>query len=64
MLVPFDHAEKYVRMLQAELIATNGNNHFMEKEYPILLETISKKTEPLPPMEPGMTLPDVYVGVR
>ncbi|MEK7665308.1 MAG: alpha/beta fold hydrolase [Patescibacteria group bacterium] len=63
-LVPFDHAEKYARMLQGELVATTGNGHFMEKEYPILTETVLKKSEPPPPMLPGMSLPDAYVGIR
>lgn len=63
-LVPFDHAEKYARMLQAELIATSGNDHFMEKEYPILLETVVKKSQPRPPIQPGMSLRDAYIGMR
>ena len=63
-LLPFDHAEKYVRMLQAQLVATVGNDHFMEKEYPILLETVLKASEPLPPMQPGMSLADAYQSIR
>ncbi len=63
-LVPFDHAEKYARMLQGELVPTTGDDHFMEKEYPVLLEIILKAAQPLPPMQPGMSLPDAYTGIR
>lgn len=63
-LLPFDHAEKYARMLQAQLIETVGNDHFMDKEYPILLETVLKKSDPFPPMQPGMSLADDYQQVR
>ena len=62
-LVPFDHAEKYQKMLNAELVATTGCEHFMDAEYPILLETILKKLEPLPPIEPGMTLDNRYADI-
>lgn len=63
-LVPFDHAVKYQKMLGAEIVKTTGNDHFMNAEYPVLLETILKKSEPLPPIEPGMTLPDQYLHFR
>jgi len=59
-LVPFDHAQKYQKMLNAELIATNDLDHFMEAEYPIILETILKKTEAMTPIEPGVGLEDRY----
>jgi len=59
-LVPFDHAEKYQRMLNAELVATTGQDHFMEAQYPILLETVLKKTEPMPVIDPGAHIPDFY----
>lgn len=60
--VPFDHAEKYTKVLGAELIATEGNGHYMDEKYPILLETIIKKTEPLPGIAPGKSLEDEYQG--
>lgn len=63
-LVPFDHAQKYAKMLGGELVATEGQDHFMEAEYPILLDVILRKLQPFPPIEPGMTLPDVYTETR
>ncbi|MEK9131134.1 MAG: alpha/beta fold hydrolase [Patescibacteria group bacterium] len=62
-LVPFDHAEKYQKMLNAELVETTGCDHFMESEYPILLQTILKKFEPLPPIEPGHSLSNRYADI-
>lgn len=62
-LVPFDHALKYQKMLNGELVETTSNDHFMDAQYPILLETIVKKTEPLPPIEPGYTLPNRYADI-
>lgn len=63
-LVPFDHAEKYQKMLQAELVESTGNDHYMEAEYPILLQTVLKKSEPLPEIQPGASLPDEYQSFR
>ncbi len=62
-MVPFDHALKYQKMLNAELIETTGNNHYMDAEYPILFETILRKSEPMPPIEPGLTLDNRYADI-
>ncbi len=63
-LVPFDHAQKYQKMLQAELVESTGNDHYMDAEYKILLDTVLKKSEPLPEIQPGATLPDAYKSFR
>lgn len=62
-LVPFDHAQKFQKMLNAELIEASGADHFMDAQYPILLQTILKKSEPLPPIEPGHSLPNRYADI-
>jgi predicted alpha/beta hydrolase family esterase len=59
-LVPFDHAEKYAKVLEADLIATEGDGHYMGLEYPVLLKTILQKSEPSPDLAPGKSLPDDY----
>jgi len=64
VLVPFDHAKKWVEVLKAKLIDQPGNDHYMGKEYPILLELIEDlKNNPIE-YEPGASLPDVYKGMR
>lgn len=62
-MVPFDHAQKYQKMLNADLVETTGDDHFMDAQYPVLLETIIRKSEPLPPIEPGFTLPNRYADI-
>lgn len=63
-MVPFDHAEKWAEVLKAKLIDQSGNDHYMGKEYPILVEVIEEiKNHPIE-YEPGAILPDAYKGLR
>lgn len=59
-IVPFDHAQKYAKMLGAELIAADGDDHYIGQRYPILLETVLKKAEALPEITPGQFLADDF----
>ncbi len=63
-LVPFDHAKKWSEVLKAKLVDIPGNDHYMDKEYPILVDVIENlKHHPIE-YEPGSSLPDAYKGVR
>ncbi len=59
-LVPVDHGRKLAAFLKAKFIETESDGHFMDAEYPILLETID--TIATTPFEfaPGMSLPNDY----
>lgn len=59
-MVPFDHAEKWAEVLKATLVDKPGNDHYMGKEYPVLVEVIEQlKNNPIE-YEPGQGLGDAY----
>lgn len=61
-LVPVDHGRKLAEYFRAKFIETDGNGHYMEAEYPDLLELVeSIATTPFP-FAPGMSLPDDYAN--
>lgn len=60
-VIPFDHAEKYAKVLHARLVERNeGENHFQGEQYPVILEEIQKLVDEELVYEPGMTLDDQY----
>jgi hypothetical protein len=59
-LVPFDHGQKLAEAFKAKLIATDGHGHFMDAQYPILLETIQDVASRPFEYAPGETLSDDY----
>ena len=63
-LVPFEHGEKLATQLKARLVATEGNGHFMDQEYPILLETIEEIAKRPFEFVPGMSLEDDYKDIQ
>lgn len=62
-MVPFDHAKKWTEVLKARLVDAPGNDHYMGKEYPILVELIEElKNHPVE-FAPGESLTDELKGV-
>lgn len=59
-MVPFEHGEKLAERLKARLVATEGEGHFMESPYPVLLETIKQIADTPFEFAPGMSLEDEY----
>jgi predicted alpha/beta hydrolase family esterase len=62
-LVPFEHGKKLSERLKARLVASKEDGHFMESEYPVLLETVTEIVGRPFEYEPGMSLDDDYVGI-
>ncbi len=58
--VPFDHAEKYAKMLKGKLLTREGEDHYMAEQYPVLLEIIQRLAEKDYEIHPGEGLPDDY----
>ncbi len=59
-VVPFDHALKYEKELQAQLFALEEGKHFVEaKELPLLLDLIDDRDS-----EPGESLPDDFKEIE
>lgn len=63
-VIPFDHAEKYARVLHAKLVETDGAGHFQGTEYPVILETIEQLIAEPVVYEPGMTLTDEFAELQ
>ena len=59
-LVPFEHGEKLAAFLKAKLIATETDGHFMDAEYPALLELVDSVASTPFPYSPGMSLANDY----
>ena len=62
--IPFDHAEKYVKVLHARLVEAQDAGHFTGTEYPILLETIKEVCAEPVVYAPGETLPDEFSDLK
>jgi predicted alpha/beta hydrolase family esterase len=62
-LVPFEHGKKLSERLKARLVSSKEDGHFMESEYPVLLETVTEIVGRPFEYEPGMSLDDDYVGI-
>lgn len=60
-VIPFDHAEKYAKVLHARLVERNeGEGHFQGERYPIILEEIERIANEEIVYAPGQTLDDDY----
>ena len=60
-LVPIEHGRKLAKAFKARLIETKSDGHFMDKEYPVLLETIIDISKKPFEFEPGTTLKDDFL---
>ncbi len=63
-LVPFEHGEKLAAHLKAKLVETDGDGHYMEGSYPILLETIKEIASREFEYEPGASLDDDFKDIK
>lgn len=63
-IVPFDHAEKYQKMLHANLVATESDGHFQGAQYPIILDEIQKIIDAEIEYAPGESLDDQFHGLH
>lgn len=61
--IPFDHAEKYARVLHAQLVTAATGGHFQGQEYPVVLETVLKAVAEPVVYEPGQSLADEYADI-
>ena len=59
-VVPFDHGQKYAKLLKAKLIAPETGGHFDDPEQPVILEAIKAVIDSPVVYEPGMSLDDDY----
>ena len=62
-LVPFSHGQTLAESLKARLIETDGDDHYMGPEYPVLLETIEQIARTPFEYAPGQSLDDDYKGI-
>ena len=63
-LVPFEHGERLAERLKARLVATDGDGHYMDDQYPVLLETIEEIAQRPFEFEPGLSLEDDYTDIQ
>ena len=63
-LVPYEHGERLATQLKARLVTTESDGHFMNDQYPILLETIEEIARRPFEFEPGMSLKDDYTDIQ
>lgn len=63
-VVPFDHAEKYQKMLGGRLVVTEKNGHFQGEEYPVILEEIERIINAEIEYAPGESLDDEFKGLH
>ena len=59
-LVPIEHGKKLAEVLKARFIQTEGDDHFMAEQYPILLQTIEDLASRPHEFDPGNGLLDAY----
>ncbi len=62
-VVPFDHAQKYVKLLKAELVAPKTGGHFDGQTHPELLRAILSIADREIVYEPGMSLDDDFADL-
>lgn len=61
--IPFDHAEKYAKVLHARLVPSETGGHFQGTEYPVILDTILSLIDEPVVYAPGQTLDDEYADI-
>ena len=59
-VIPFDHAEKYAKVLHARLVPVETGGHFDGSEYPVILEAIEAIIKEEIIYAPGMSLANEY----
>lgn len=62
-LVPFEHGQRLAESLKARLVETNGDGHYMDAQYPVLVDIIEKISSSPFEFSPGMSLADDYKDV-
>lgn len=62
-LVPFEHGERLAETLKARLIETDGDGHYMNEQYPVLVDIIKKIAGSPFEFAPGMALSDDYKDI-
>lgn len=62
--IPFDHAEKYAKVLHARLISSETGGHFQGTEYPVILDTVLALIDEPVIYAPGQTLNDEYADIN
>lgn len=62
--IPFDHAEKYAKVLHAKLIDVPGAGHFQGEEYPEILAAIQSIIDEEIIYKPGEELTDEFSGLH
>ena len=63
--IPFDHAEKYAKVLHAKLIERNeGEGHFRGERYPVIFDAIDTVAKEEIVYEPGMSLDNQYEDIE
>jgi len=59
-LVPFEHGQKLAQYLKGKLVETEGDDHYMGEQYPVLLELIETIAKTPVEYAPGMSLANDY----
>ncbi|MFH1404845.1 MAG: alpha/beta fold hydrolase [Patescibacteria group bacterium] len=59
-LVPAEHGKKFAEALKAKFIEVNGCGHFMDEQYPILLEIVERIAALPFEFSPGLSLPNDF----
>lgn len=59
-LVPIEHGRLLAQSLKARLLETEGDQHYMGAEYPVLLSELERLATAPFEYAPGQTLPDDY----
>lgn len=62
-LVPFEHGQHLARAFKAKFVTTESDGHFMNEQYPVLLETIEEVAKRPFEYAPGKSLDDDYAGI-
>lgn len=63
-VIPFDHAEKYAKVLHARLVPQEGAGHFDGEQYPVILDEVQKIIDNEIVYAPGKTLDDAYAELH
>lgn len=59
-LVPVDHGRRLAAFLKAKFVETETGGHFMDAEYPVLLDTVAAIAATPFEFAPGASLPNDY----
>ena len=63
-VIPFDHAQKYEKVLHAKLHETEEAGHFKGESYPVMLKVIDELVNEELIYEPGMSLENDFENVH